>query len=1059
MAMVGALLSSLSVCANADDIDVYNATIENQLKPNVMFVLDYSVSMLEDVNNNLIAEDQVEVTESKLDILRNAVSAVVQSNKTKINAGIASIYATHASGVLWPATDLEVDANTIDADIPIGTKDAGEIIESLLHSRQYQNSEGATSTVNALAEAAAYFRGDPVTLGDADPRVPIYFTPSKWDASNEIYTDGSSKTPIPSSYVPTDAYQYGTSTGRDSFAWCTDWDGGAQGCDGKVTFGCIDNPELNWTHTYVDDSGVTQTSSGYSPAYTQCSYEHPDRWLGANYNSPVKNCQANFIVLISDGEPTSRHNNSALSAAVDGAGNCEDLSSSIFGEAPGAKTSGNCGPEIVRKLANTDVVSDIPGSTVNTYTIGFSLEGPGKDYLKLIASAGNGGFYEATRPEELVDALNSVLDSILSGSENFSELVLDVDRASFSHDDRTYMPMFTPSGKAGWAGNLKGYYINSTGLVDTNGLPATYDDGTGIKLRADAQSFWSPYPDGNNVSDGGASGNITSGTASRNLYTFLGDESSISASGVPLTSNVDHELRSSNSLIDGPAMGLPDGSPVRDAALDWIQNAPMGDALHSKPVIVNYPNRRVVFVMTNQGFIHAIDATRPADISSGDHGGGQELYAFMPKELLSNLPELSNDTDGDGHIYGLDGGITLWHNDGNNDGIVNQADTVKLVFGMRRGGTNYYALDVTSPTVPKLAWQISGGKAPFEKLAQTWSRPSLVSVNDAGATSRVLLFSGGYDAAALDGKSIAIPSSGNAIYMVDEDGQYIWSTSETNHNKFVYSIPSDLTAIDTDRDGLADRIYVGDHSGQVWRVDFDDIRNGADFQTTLLADIGQNRQPIFYAPSISLNRSGGKKYFSIAFGTGDRTDPLNYDSTNAIYMLRDEEIEKGPPQSVVSVITEKDLYNATNNDISSSNSTTQSAARDQLNAKRGWFVNLEKAEKVLASVRTYEGTLLATSYQPSRSSATNSCEFTSTNSLYSMSIVDATPVSLIQDASDSEVARVDSKSRKTKIGSNGISASPQIVFMNDTKTPHVLVGNDLLGALEQRLHTVFWHSK
>ena len=38
----------------------------------------------------------------------------------------------------------------------------------------------------------------------------------------------------------------------------------------------------------------------------------------------------------------------------------------------------------------------------------------------------------------------------------------------------------------------------------------------------------------------------------------------------------------------------------------------MGDPLHSKSVSVNYGDRQVVYTMTNQGFLHAIDATKPA---------------------------------------------------------------------------------------------------------------------------------------------------------------------------------------------------------------------------------------------------------------------------------------------------------------------------------------------------------------------------------------------------------------------------------------------------------------
>ena len=34
-----------------------------------------------------------------------------------------------------------------------------------------------------------------------------------------------------------------------------------------------------------------------------------------------------------------------------------------------------------------------------------------------------------------------------------------------------------------------------------------------------------------------------------------------------------------------------------------------------------------------------------------------------------------------------------------------------------------------------------------------------------------------------------------------------------------YSIPSDITRLDSDGDGKVDRLYVGDTGGRVWRFD------------------------------------------------------------------------------------------------------------------------------------------------------------------------------------------------------------------------------------------------
>jgi len=233
--------------------------------------------------------------------------------------------------------------------------------------------------------------------------------------------------------------------------------------------------------------------------------------------------------------------------------------------------------------------------------------------------------------------------------------------------------------------------------------------------------------DGNKADEGGASSRLIA--ENRKLYTYLGD--AIGSTGVDLSLATDHELHAQNSAITKAHLGLADDSRGRARVLNWLQSAPIGDPLHSQAVTVNYGSQTVVYSMTNQGLLHAIDATAPKTMD-GTVMGGEELFAFMPKRLLSNLPKLAKNTSTGDHIYGLDGALTRWHEDANNDGIVNGTDTVMLVFGMRRGGSAYYALDVTKPDAPKLMWTLDNNSPGFEQLAQSWSRASLVRVNRGG---------------------------------------------------------------------------------------------------------------------------------------------------------------------------------------------------------------------------------------------------------------------------------------------------------------------------------------
>ena len=1055
---------SVSLPASADDIDVYSAVAASQTKPNIVFVLDYSGSMTEDVNNQIVANDS---PDSKIAILKSAVEAVIRDNAGKVNVGVGSIYRYRPSGVKWPVSDLEADANTIDPAIPAGTKTVADIIAAQLSSI---NPGSSTATVNGLAEAAAYFRGDPVLHSDRDNQDPYFHEPSVWDVAQDRYVGGYDEAATPSSYSPQDAYVFdaaGAAT-EESYGWCTDImeDGGNKGCEGKVTFNC----DLQAEYTYSWEaqpaippsegnagSPAREAGSAVQPARQTCQFYHSDRWTTPNYVSPITQaCQANFIVLISDGQPTAMHSNTTLSTVLKAAGvpageanKCDDLSTTTFAGTTNPVTAGNCGPELLEYLATTDINPDIEDSKVKTFTVGFSLEGPGKEYLKLLAEKGQGAFYEATQPDELNSALSDVIDSILAGSQSFSEPSIDIDPATFAHDDRTYFSMFAPSGKSAWQGNMKGYFLDQTGLLDIYGNSATISDDDGLRYAETAQSFWSSTADGEDVMVGGASESITSlapAPNNRNLFTFLGGP----GTGANFLDSGDTNI--TNAIGDAQAV----------AALDWLANAPMGDPLHTKPVSVNYgPNEKVVFVMTNQGIMHAFDASNPtAPSATPDLLGGDELFAFMPKELLTNIPKLYQPSRLEGHVYGLDGTITRWHNDLNGNGYVDKnTETIKLIFGMRRGGDSYYSLDVTDPSNPVLDWQIGGNDPRYPKLAQSWSRASLVKVNDGGATKDMLILGGGYDAAVVDNTTKPTPASGNAIYFVDPvNGNKVKELTDMN---MVYSIPSDLTVIDIDQNGTVDRAYVGDLGGQMWRLDFDDISGPVSLKR--IADVkasNNDHQPIFYPPSVSINRNKDKRFLAVAFGTGDRTQPMINDTQNALYMIRDTEIEVGAPDaSTFSMVKASELYDASSNDIGSGNDAVKAAAETNLAAARGWKIRLAPGEKSLSKVTTYQGSIFATTFDPNPApfiGEPDPCSVSMVSSIYKMNLVDAQPVALNADGSISIVGPGPAK-RKTALKEKlFIPPSPIIAYL---PKPQLMVGREVLGEVDNEIRTVFWHAK
>ena len=274
--------------------------------------------------------------------------------------------------------------------------------------------------------------------------------------------------------------------------------------------------------------------------------------------------------------------------------------------------------------------------------------------------------------------------------------------------------------------------------------------------------------------------------ANRKLYTHTGSSS--------LLANGTNALTIANGAVTPTMLGLAAGNnATRDMLINWArgyQNGDstqpqiqfMGDPIHGVPGIVTYGGTSaspdtVVFVPTNDGFLHAIvgqSATGPL----GTGAGGQELWAFIPPELLPRLQNLAKITAAP-HTYGLDGDVRVLKYDANKDGIVNGSDYVYLFFGMRMGGNHYYGLDVTDRNNPRLMWNI--GPAQLPGIGQTWSPPVIAKVivtapANNNAQKHVLIFGGGYDINQDDApNAYSTDNEGNRVFMVDaETGNRLW---------------------------------------------------------------------------------------------------------------------------------------------------------------------------------------------------------------------------------------------------------------------------------------------
>ena len=627
--------------------------------------------------------------------------------------------------------------------------------------------------------------------------------------------------------------------------------------------------------------------------------------------------------------------------------------------------------------------------------------------MKKTAELGGGKYFPAQDTGSLTAALTNVLANLDPSNDSLTSASV-----AANNFDRTetlnsvYYAMFQPDRGPRWQGNLKKYKVENGKQVGKNGKSAI-NDNTG-HFSTDVTSFWSTQKDGDNVAVGGVA-EMLRNKANRVIYSDIGG-----ATGSSLALYTMANLTASSNVFESKA-GLATKLTVTENEVDkmikWSQGIDVddedddgstsdrrsdvfGDPLHSKPLVVNYGNKIHLLIGTNSGALHMF-------IDSGDTV--DETWAFMPKEFFPNIKTLRKNATSDDKVYGVDGKITSYVDDKDGDGIIEPGDKVWIFFGLRRGGSSYYALDISNPDSPSLMWQIKGGSNGFKELGQTWSTPKLVysKLNLAGKVAKPsLIFGGGYDPSK-DNNGVGAPDNiGRAIYMVDaETGSLLWSAAPENANTTFTaqdSVPSSIATLDSDGDGLVDRLYTGDTGGNLWRVDMPDNVK-ADFSVFKLASLGGNTNAtdrrFFEEPAIvrtfitetlesQVIDAEGKSsktivhqeipYDAVLIGSGDKSNPIGTDTDDIFFMLKDKNIATKTFSDVSkpAAITKADLFDITNNPIDNEDDNDElSKIKVALSAASGWFFDLEKSgEKSTANAVVINNTVFFTSYSPPSSS-------------------------------------------------------------------------------------------
>jgi type IV pilus assembly protein PilY1 len=387
--------------------------------------------------------------------------------------------------------------------------------------------------------------------------------------------------------------------------------------------------------------------------------------------SPLQyDCQRNFVVIITDGEPTKDdfdnmnfttfrdsligdYNlpgdedetppNVAFAPIMDG--------SSCGGDGTATSTACEIGrylDDIAKFMQDHDFQLDaqFPSEQViDTYTVGFTTTNHANELLGRTAAVGNGEFFFSNNAEELTAALTEAITAIVEKSMSFTAATVPASRTT--DGDNFYTSFFLPKPDSPfWEGHLKNFAFTQLGdILTRDGFCATGDAEnlapsptcpTSGTLRTYAPAFWDaaheiPAP------------------GSRNLFVEFGNTPMFDQ---PLDWNTSNVSYSDLGIVDGvdesdepyASAGLTDEADIAAAVIDVIagcefnsspcvprendagEKTYLGDIFHSNPMVVGSPNSainesayhdfaishrtrtRVIYAGANDGFLHGFNA-------------------------------------------------------------------------------------------------------------------------------------------------------------------------------------------------------------------------------------------------------------------------------------------------------------------------------------------------------------------------------------------------------------------------------------------------------------------
>jgi type IV pilus assembly protein PilY1 len=301
----------------------------------------------------------------------------------------------------------------------------------------------------------------------------------------------------------------------------------------------------------------------------------------------------------------------------------------------------------------------------------------------------------------------------------------------------------------------------------------------------------------------------------------------------------------------------------------------------------------------------------------------------------------------------------------------------------------------------------------------------------------VVFVGGGYDEIE-DNDLPPADTKGRAIYVIDVlDGSLIKRFSNAEFSAMTYSIPSDITRVDTNGDGKIDRLYVGDMGGRMWRFDIGDP-NPTNW-TGRIIFAGQPGTKIFYPPDVTLETGD---YEMLFFGTGDREHPKETGVVNRLYAIRDKNLS--------GTLVESSLYDVTSDELQATG-TTESRKNEILTAlgnSSGWFIQLSQylGEKCLSPSTALNKVAYYTTFTPGAGGESDPCHVgEGAARVYAMEYRTGNAVFNFDFTNDTGGQSVMKKEDRSKSIGLGIPSGVVITFVQGKAVGYIGVGGGISG--------------